>query len=239
MIDAARTDPGTTCGPEVVIIGDSHAIALKHGCDALGIPAVLLSVSGNFWHAGRVVFDAERGIRMRGNRDLDAASERILRRFDGQPILGRERPVLVSAGFQLGRLVPRLSATRHVSEAGNFAADPAALHLSSEFLLAYVQEHREPQMRLLRRIARRSRATIVAPPPLFNRPNMRGAYLAVCERMRALRLNLYEPWRDLSGPGEALDRDYFAEDGIHGNVRYGTAVIERLVARGALAPRPA
>lgn len=221
--------------PEVIVIGDSHAVALKRGCDALGIPAGLLSVSGNFWHMGRVVFDPVQGIRMRGNRALAESAARIRARLGGGPVLSREVPVIVSAGFNLGRLVPRLATLGHVADAEAFAARPGALFLSDAFLRGYIAHHRDPQLQVLRRLARRAPVTVV-PPPL--RPGwglMHAAHDVICDRMRASRLDLYQPLRELDPEGAGLDDGWYEADRVHGNARYGKAVIELLRARGALA----
>lgn len=230
------TDAGP---PEVIVIGDSHAMALKMGCDALGIPAAVLSVSGNFWHMGRVAFDGTSGIRMRGNRRLAADAEAIRTQLGGGPLLRRDLPVIVSAGFNLGRLVPRLIAHGHVAAQDEFDADPDALHLSGAFLRGYVAHHREPQLRILRRIARAAPVTVV-PPPLRHKAQItRSVFEIICEMMRGARLDLYDPMPDLVAPGEVLDDSFYLSDKIHGNARYGQAVIERLVQRGALARKAA
>jgi hypothetical protein len=227
-----------TAPPEVIVIGDSHARALKDGCDELGIPSGLLSVSGNFWHMGRVGFDAELGIRMRGNKALNARGQQVRERLGGRPVLNPDVPVIVSAGFHLGRLVPKL-ALRHVSSLDEFEADPAALFVSDDFLRGYVNHHRERQLRLLRRLARRASVTVVPPPLTRRSPTMWAAYRAICDMMRRARLDLYEPMADLGGLGEGLDDSYFRPDRIHGNAQYGLAVIERLIELGALGRRAA
>jgi len=228
-----------TAPPEVIVIGDSHAIALKTGCDALGIPAGMLSVSGNFWHMGRVVFDAERGVRMRGNAALAAQADRIRNRLGGGPVLSRDVPVIVSAGFNLGRLVPKLVSLRHVSSSEEFEADPNAIFLTDDFLRSYVAYHRDLQIRILRRLSRRAPVTVVPPPLRQASRTMWAVYTAICDLMREARLDLYEPMTDLAEPGQWLDPGYFGPDGIHGNERYGQAVIQKLLERGALGQKAA
>jgi hypothetical protein len=228
-----------TAPPEVILIGDSHARALKEGCDALGIPVGILSVSGNFWHMGRVAFDPERGIRIRGNRGLANQSERIRERLGGRPVLNPDVPVIVSAGFNLGRLVPKLTSLRHLTSAEDFEAKPDTLFLSDDFLRAYVAHQRNPQLRILRRLARHAPVTVVPPPLKLGSPAMRAVYTVICDMMRAVRLDLYEPLVDLAEPGQGLDSSYFGPDGIHGNERYGTTVIEKLIERGALGQKAA
>lgn len=228
-----------TAPPEVIVIGDSHARALKDGCDVLGIPAGLLSVSGNFWHMNRVHFDAELGIRMRGNKGLLTQAQRIRERLEGRPVLNRDVPVIVSAGFSLGRLVPKLVSLRHVSSLDEFEANPAALFLSDDFVRGYVAHHRGRQLRILRRLSRSAPVTVVPPPLKKKPPTVWAAYRVICDMIRRARLDLYEPIADLGEVGEGLDESYFGPDGIHGNADYGKAVIERLIERGALGQKAA
>lgn len=208
------------------------------GCDALGIPAGLLSATSNFWHAGRIVFDADQGVRMRGHtkaaKRLAAEAELIREQFGGGPVINRDVPVIASAGFSLGRLFPSSFSHRHASSGEEFAANSAACFLSDDFLRAYVAHHRHPQIRVLRRLANRARVTVVPPPVKLRSPIMRASYAAVCDMIRAARLDLYEPLADLAEPGQGLDEGYFSADGAHGNERYGRTVIQRLIERGAL-----
>lgn len=225
MTDAAPLD--------VILIGDSHARALKDGCDVLGIPAGLMSVSGNFWHMNRVHPDAQSGIRMRGNKWLAAQAEQIREQLGGRPVLNPDVPVIVSAGFSLGRLVPKIVSLRHVSSLEEFEADPAALFLSDDFVRGYVTYHRDRQLRTLRRLARHARVTVVPPPLKRKPPTVWAAYRVICDMIRRARIDLYEPIADLGEVGEGLDEGYFGPDGIHGNADYGKVVIERLIERGA------
>ncbi len=224
--------------PEAMVLGDSHAVALKEGCDALGLNTEMLSFSGNVWHMGLISFHPTFGLTMKGRVQRDrlvAAKERMGR----GGIIRPDLPLIVSAGFHVGRLVPPFGMRGHVTDAKGFAADEDALFVSHAFLRAYVQHHRGQQLYFLRRIARRAPVVVVGPPPVYGGANHAAFIDVIGEMIRAAGVPLYDPRDDFAHLGQTLSSDYLAPDGVHGNARYGSEVIGALLARGLIRRRAA
>jgi hypothetical protein len=222
--------------PDFLVLGDSHAMALKAGCDAQGLAADLLSLSGNIWHSGLISFHPTSGLTLKGRvqKDrLDAARARHAPRGLVRPDL----PLILSAGFHIGRLVPPFGTRGHVTDAEGFAADEDGLFVSSGFLRGYVQHHRGQHIYTLKRIARRAPAVIVAPPPVYAGINHKAFIDTIIGLMRAGGLTVYDPRDDFAHLGHTLPADYLAPDGVHGNARYGSEVIGALMSRGLIRRR--
>lgn len=226
--------PDAPVAPVLSIVGDSHAIALREGAAQLGIPALGINFSGNFWHAGRFRYGRNGFFVMRLpeiQRKLD--TERA--RAGGACLFGAGVPVLTTAGFHLGRLVPPFGWNGHVTAAeyGRWPGQDEAA--SSDFVADYIDHFRERHFRLLRQVGRRGKVIVVAPPPIVRRPNYDTFRAVLVQRIRALGVEVYDPREDFA-PGYApMDAALIAEDGVHGNADYGAAVIRNLMQKGLLA----
>ena len=240
--DASAEDDAPGAGfapvpdPELMVLGDSHAMALKAGCEEQGLAADLRSLAGNIWHSGQISFHPTVGLSMKGRvqKDrLDAAKARHAPRGLIRPDL----PLIVSAGFHVGRLVPPFGTRGHVTDADGFAADEDGLFVSSGFLRAYVQHHRGHHIYTLKRIARRAPSVIVAPPPVYAGINHRAFIDTILGLLRTNGLTVYDPRDDFAHLGQTLPADYLAPDGVHGNARYGSEVIGALMSRGLIRRR--
>ncbi len=220
--------------PDLLIVGDSHSVAIKAGCDANGLDAALLSFSGNHWHAGNVVLHREHGLWVRG----DAMQDRIRAvraRLGGTGVLRPDLPVLASVGFHLGRLVPPFGFRGHVTRKADFNADGESIFASSGLVTAYAEAFRSNHIRFLRRMARHAPVTIVAPPPLYDQPNYAAFCDAISGMIRAAGLTFYDPREDW-GDGAPLGQEFLAEDGVHGNADYGRLLVGHMIDRGLITP---
>lgn len=222
--------------PDVLVIGDSHSNALAEGCLAHGLRVEMLRLSGNLWHAGRVVPNREHGIWTRGLRAMQADILALRDRLGGRRVLSPDVPVIGSFGFHLGRLVPMLGYAGHRAEPDRFLAEPEALFLSRSFVEAYVDSHRGPLLRLAQRMARECPLTVVVPPRVALLPNNAPVIAAIRGRMEAAGVRVFDPAPALCGDG-ALDPSYLLPDGTHGNADYGKAVVSRMLDAGLIRPR--
>lgn len=223
--------------PDLLIIGDSHSVALKAGCDAHGLRAELMSFSGNLWHEGHIYLHGEHGLWARGK----ANQARILamrERLGGRSLLEPDLPVLASIGFHLGRMVPLFGYRGHVTSKAEFVASPERHFVSSAFVAEYADQFRLPHIRLLRRMARRARVMTVAPPDVYGDRNYSAFMNTIATRMSSAGLSVYDSRDDFADKGSPLPEAYLADDRVHGNALYGTEAVGHMLRRGLIA-RPA
>ena len=220
--------------PDALVLGDSHSNALHEGCLAHGLKTEMIRFSGNFWHQRRVMLHPEHGVWIKNAAALQAQVHEVRARLGVRSLLTPDVPVIGSLGFHLGRFVPSVGTRGHVSSRAHFVEDPAALHMSSAFVEEYAALARAIHIRMARRIDRQTRLVIVAPPLAQDRPNMRAFFDAILNRMRAFGLTVYDPNADLKTSGRALHPSYLAEDGTHGNAKYGAEVIGNLLSKGLI-----
>ena len=224
--------------PDLLILGDSHSVALKAGCDALGVRAEMLSFSGNIWHQGLVSLHRNRGIFVR-NRAFQQRVAELAARLGRGNVLSPEVPVLASFGFHLGRIVPPFGYNGHRTDAAGFLADETSQFASRALAEAYVRHFRQGHVRMLRRLSEMVPTVAVAPPDIFGAANYPLFITIVKEMIRAAGVPLFDPCAELF-PGQAgLPGEFLTEDGVHGNAAYGERVISLLLDRGLIARRAA
>jgi hypothetical protein len=224
--------------PDLLILGDSHSVALKAGCDALGLRAEMLSFSGNIWHQGLVSLHRNRGIFVR-NRAFQQRVAELAGRLGRGNVLSAEVPVLASFGFHLGRIVPPFGYNGHRTDAEGFLADETSQFASRALAEAYVRHFRRGHVRMLRRLSDMVPTIAVAPPDIFGAANYPLFVTIVKEMIREAGVALFDPCAELF-PGQAgLPERFLTEDGVHGNAAYGQRVIGLLLDRGLIARRVA
>lgn len=223
--------------PDLLIIGDSHSNALVDGCKAHGLSVEMLRFSGNFWHAGDISFHADHGLWIAKPPNQQQQILDLRKRLGGRSVLSPDIPILASLGYHLGRIVPPFGLHGHVTDTRHFAADVTTSYASQALTDAYLGAFRGGHVRLARRMAQAAPMIIVAPPLCNDPPNMRTFHDSITRRMRAVRLNVYDPNTDLFPTGTTLPADYITEDGVHGNAKYGAAVIGKMLAQGLIKPR--
>ena len=224
--------------PDLLILGDSHSVALKAGCDALGVRAEMLSFSGNVWHQGLVSLHRHRGIFVR-NRGFQRRVSDLAARLGRGNVLSAEVPVLASFGFHLGRIVPPFGYTGHRTDAEGFLADETSQFASRALAEAYVQHYRQSHVRMLRRLADLVPTIAVAPPDFFDGANYRPCAEIVKAMIRAAGVALFDPCAEMFPAQEGLPEALVAEDGVHGNAAYGERVIGLMLDRGLIARKAA
>ncbi len=220
--------------PDVIVIGDSHSNALVAGCIAQGLKVEMLRFSGNIWHAGAVVTDEEHGIWVHKNKAMQAQIVELRARLAGRSVLTPEVPVLLSAGFHLGRFVSPFGALGHVTEARAFAGEAQSQYVSQRFASAYLGAHRGVHLRVIRRMTRQTQITVVAPPICQDVPNVHRFLALQKARMEAVGLRVYDPNADFQTAEHCLPAAFVAEDMRHGNADYGAAVIGKMIADGLI-----
>lgn len=214
--------------PDLLIFGDSHTAALELGAKAEGIATGLLYLSGNIWHTGKIV--------LHPNLDLDQAGSRYVRRrvteardAMGGTLFREGAPVLASAGYHLGRLLPPMTHHGHSPDPDVLARDPDASFMSSAVFEAMITLRRRTIWRLLRLVATRCDLTVIAPPILSDDPMAAMAAGFITRRLREQGLHVFDP-REVNGPlGQVLPPGWRADDGVHGNAAYGQAVLQHLL----------
>lgn len=220
--------------PDLIVIGDSHSNALKAGCDAHGLTAELLRFSGNFWHAGHILFHGQHGIWVRG---LPAAQRQILdlrARLGGLSLINAQVPIIAAMGFHLGRMVPPFGFNNHVTQAGAFDADPESHYASAALVEAYAAPLREGHIRMARRMARFGNMTLVVPPNIHPGTNYVTFARVLTQKMQAAGVPVFDPTPDLCPDGQSLPNALVAPDRVHGNEQYGAEVIGLMIARGLI-----
>ena len=222
--------------PDLLILGDSHSVALKAGCDALGLRAEMLSFSGNIWHQGLVSLHRNRGVFVR-NRAFQQRVVELAARLGRGNVLSAEVPVLASFGFHLGRIVPPFGYNGNRTDAAGFLADETCLFASRALAEAYVRHFRQGHVRMLRRLSDMVPTVAVAPPDIFGAVNYPLFVTIVKEMIRDAGVTLFDPCAELF-PGQAgLPEGLLAEDGVHGNAAYGERAVGLLLERGLIARR--
>ena len=225
--------------PDAILIGDSHSNALQAGCAAHGLRVEMLRLSGNFWHAGNVFFHGRHGVWVKG---LAAAQSQILamrERLGGLSLISPEVPVIAAMGYHLGRLVPPFGVNGHVTGAAGFAADPGSAYASQAMVEATVDHFRGAHIKMAARMNRHGNMVLVAPPRLFPGSNYDRFAQVIGAKMAAAGVRLLDPSAELFAPDQGLPPEMAADDGVHGNDAYGTAVVKLLLDRGLIARRAA
>lgn len=219
--------------PSLLIVGDSHAIALKAGCDAIGLDAELLSFSGNLWHRGFIVHNRRRGLWAKG-RALQARIEKTCERLGCENLLKSGVPVLASFGFHLGRIVSPFVAQSHTTDSVRFRAEGASNFVSHALTQAYVDHFRGDHTRMLRAMSRATPTLAVAPPITEDGVDQITIREVIKDRLTANDVAVLDPCPALFQPQGRLPDAYRAEDGRHGNDAYGTMVIRYILDRDLL-----
>lgn len=222
--------------PDLMILGDSHAVALQAGCAAHGLVPAVLSFSGNLWHQGQIGLNRTTGIRARGRvwqqRVTDLAAS-----LGRQDVLSPDVPVLACFGFHLGRIVPAFGYNGHLADAGMFQSDPEAQFASSGLVAAYAHAQRQGHLRMLAQLARRVPVRVVVPPAIYPSGNYPAFVAAIRGAIAGRGIPLVDPSSALFPGAPVLPEAFRAEDGVHGNAAYGKAAIGLMIELGHIGKR--
>jgi hypothetical protein len=213
---------------DLFIFGDSHTAALELGARAEGIRTGLLYLSGNIWHKGEITLHPKLELDQPGSRYV---RRRVTEARDamGGVMFRPDVPVLASAGYHLGRLLPPMTHQGHGVDPAVLDRDPDASFMSSALFETLITLRRRSVWRLLRLLATRCDLTVIAPPILSDDPMVAMAAGYITRRLREQGLNVFDP-REVEGPlGQILPPHWRAEDGVHGNAAYGQAVLQHIL----------
>lgn len=220
---------------KVLIIGDSHTIALHDGCDALGIGYHKVYGTGGAWFEGRYKFMQKRGLVSKPgpNRKklLQLADE-----MGHSNIFDAGLPVIASFGFNFGKLLGALETWRHSipDQKGCYDNDAEAV-MSRGFAEEYVEALCGKNFRIIKNIARIADVTMVVPPRADASHNRVQLTDIITQRMTDVGAKVFDPGRVFTkSRKKALPAKYLSEDQIHGTSDYGQKIVEQLVELGAL-----
>lgn len=230
--------------PEVILVGDSHVLALAQGCEALGRNAAMLKSGGIHWNQGKIrVYRPNRERSpfmpaMQGQvNDLEA-------QMDTTDIFDGSVPVIASIGFHCGHLTRAFGAHGHVAwpppDGLSDQETEEALFASNAAVAAFVEDRRQRHFRLLSYIASRCRLTAILPPrapknetKIRFRHNLDALTDAITVRLESRGIDVYDPNTEFVEQDKLLPWDWVNDDGFHGTPEYGKSVVQTLIARGA------
>lgn len=219
--------------PELLILGDSHSIALKAGADMLGIRAEALHFSGSRWHEVKFTYGAN-GFEPRGTKAGVNQMRALRERLGVEDVFGMGVPVISTMAFHLGRLVPPFGWEGHQIQDEDAPFIDTGLVASRAFALDYVQHYRLRHLRVAKRLARSTDLTIVAPPPAFDRPNYDSMRAIISGLLTQAGVTVYDPREDLADTDGMFTPDMLEADGVHATAETGAKIIEAMRKRGLL-----
>jgi len=210
---------------DLLVIGDSHSAALFQAAQAQGYCADLLYISGNHWHENRMLPDRQRGMSAAWRPGIERRVQDFAAAHGGRAFPA-DVPLLISAGYHLGRLAPLLQ-----RPAGAVAVE----QLSEQFLRDWLAHHRGRLWRVLRLASVRADMTVVAPPVVQESAVVARLAGLITAELRQFGLRVFDPREEGDWMSAPLPVALRAADGVHGTVEYGAAVLGRLQQRGWLA----
>lgn len=216
---------------DLVIVGDSHTAALQEAAIARGLASKMLYISGNFWHEGKIRYNAELGLSAAYRPGLHRRIRALAAELGG-PVFPKDVPVIASFGYHLGRIVPLFARSGHTPDSRDFDASPDRLFASSALVDAYLHHHRGALWRVLRLAAQGSNIVVVAPPIVQTDPVAMHLAGLITDRLTSLGLRVFDPRREADWAGKPLPEEWRTADGVHGNAAYGAEVLRRLEDRG-------
>ncbi|RBI73083.1 hypothetical protein DQW77_09520 [Roseovarius sp. TE539] len=233
--------------PDVLLVGDSHVLALHQGCEAHGIRSTMLKSGGIHWNEGKIRVFGPRRARSPFLPALGPSVRNLETQLGLGDIFDNGIPVIASIGFHCGHLARAFGAEGHVAWPPPDALpkeDPGDTLFASRSLLdAFVEERRARHFALLRYINGKCRLTVILPPrapknaPKFRfRHNIDALTACIARKIDDMGIDIYDPNTEFVGPDELLPWEWVNEDGFHGTPEYGARAVERLLSRGALRP---
>jgi len=242
------TPPAKTGLPDVILVGDSHVLALQQGCEALGLNAAMLKSGGIHWNQGKIrVFPIRRG-RSPVMPALQPRVEELQAQMGVRDVFDGSVPVIASIGFHCGHLARAFGRQGHVAwpppkDLADEGGDHEVMFASGAVQRAFIEDRRERHFALLKYIGQRCKLTAVLPPrapknedKIRFRHNIDALTNTITRRIRAGGTDVYDPNTDFVEDDQLLPWEWVNDDGFHGTPAYGKLVMERLVARGALDP---
>ena len=224
--------------PDLLILGDSHTLALRDGAEKLGLATDGLWFSGGNWHQGMFSF-GRRGFQPHRMPAVNRQLEELRARMGVDQPFAAGVPVIACYGYHLGRLVPTfgLGQFRLADHAGRFQDD--APSVSRDFLADYIRHFRERHLQLARRMSRSNPVIFVAPPIAHTRPNYVAFQTLITAMLRGIGAQVFDPAEEMVDPAHGtIDPALLMDDENHGTGDFGATVIQRLMDRGVL-PTPA
>lgn len=218
--------------PDLMLLGDSHTIALEEGARSLGLDVAALRYGGNVWHDGKFGWNADgffpKGSKL-GKRELATLQERL----GVKNVFSVGAPVLTTVGFHLGRLTRPFNWFEH-SVMGPGDPEPRSGLLASDaFVEAYVAHARGPHLRMLKRLSREAKLIVVPPPAISDEPNFRQLRAMVIRLMQRAGLEVFDGAQVLFDD-QPLPAHLIEADGQHTTPEFGAMVISRLRDEGRI-----
>lgn len=224
--------------PEVLVIGDSHSVAMKMGCDALGINAVLVSVGGLHWQGGAVVLGGPHGIKATYGRETRKAIETAAEALGVDNLLDPGVPVIGSFAYHLGRLSFPLKAARYgiYDEGFDFVHKDDKV-ISRAYAEEMIDEKRGPLLEIAYQMAANTSLIMVKQPKVASNDTDLHRTLdeMISTRMRENGVLTYDHIAAVADPETGwVPEHLLEEDKGHGNADYGRACVQDIIDRGIL-----
>ncbi len=219
--------------PDVIMLGDSHTIALEDGAKRLGLRTEVLRFGGGGWHEGKFGWSAE-GFVPKGTPMGRSALEAIRGRLGVQNVFAVGAPVITTVGFHLALMVRPMGWSGHRMMGLNGETPKDGLLMSAAFAEAYVEHFRGAHFRLLRRLAREARLIVVPPPPMTTEPNIARIRALVIDRIRQMGIEVYDPMTELLADEPGFPARFVGDDPSHATADYGELVMAGLRAAGKI-----
>jgi hypothetical protein len=215
--------------PDVIIIGDSHTAALRDGCAAVGLNAVLFYLSGNHWHMGAAAFHPVTGLHFAKRPALVRRMADIRASIGGGSVFSRDVPVIASFGYHLGRLAPPFGGWGHTPDASVFQDEPWRHFVSEGLLAAYIAHYRDNQIAILTRAAQLCPLVVVAPPMVQADAVAHAMACHITDRLQKAGVKVHDARAGRAYDGTILPPDLLSDDKVHGNAAYGEGVVRALI----------
>ncbi|MGD9916473.1 MAG: hypothetical protein AB7U46_00520 [Paenirhodobacter sp.] len=212
--------------PDLLLLGDSHTIALEEGARSLGLDAAALRYGGNVWHEGKFGWN-DNGFFPKGSNLGRRVLGQMQERLGVKNVFSVGAPVLTTVGFHLGRLTRPFNWFDHAVMGPGDPAPTSGLLASDALAEAYVAHFRGAHIRVLKRLSREAKLIVVPPPAISEEPNFRQLRAIVIRLMQRAGLEVFDAAEALHGAGP-VPAHLIEADGQHMTAEYGAMVIERL-----------
>ena len=211
--------------PDLLIMGDSHTAALDLAVRDDVFTTSLLYIKGNHWHEGGFEHHKLAGIARPGSAYVRRKVARVRVEMGGQ-LFQKDRVVLASIGYHLGRFCPAMTRRGHTVDEAAFGANLDARFMSTAMMEGVVNAKRAPLWDMLSEVANECVLVVVAPPILSNDLLSWQAAPFVTRSLRERGVMVWDPREQTGRMSQPLSDAWRTDDGVHGNMQYGRAVLD-------------
>lgn len=219
--------------PDLLMLGDSHTIALEDGAKRLGLAVEVLRFGGGGWHEGKFGWGPD-GLVPKGSPMGRHSLEQLREKLGVQNIFSLGLPIVTTIGFHLALMVRPMGWFGHQMMPATGEAPKTGLLMSSAFVSDYIDHYRAAHLRVLRRLSREAKVIVVPPPVLTTDPQTAAVRGLIIGKMRALGLEVFDPMAELLPEEPVLPARFLGDDPNHATADYGEMVISALRTAGKI-----